>query len=373
MHHENIERIWHLLARKTAGEITGEEAKELDIILQQHPHASFIQDLLIHDWSDKNKSFSSEETATLLAKHKRRLAAAMDQSIDDEKPLSPKNVPFPARVKSIKTIRYWMAAAGVLTMLILGLRWWLKPAEEQHSIAMERLETKSGSRSEILLPDGTKVWLNAGSSLDYPRQFTGNTRNVQLIGEAYFDVVKDAHKPFLVHTRAFTVKVIGTIFNIRAYADEDSAVTSLIQGAVEVQLGKSGNNVVKMKPNEKLTVAMPERPDTDDNSTPAENQDNIEKIYVKRGTLTTMKDSTIVETAWTENKLAFKNTSFEKIAVLLGKWFGTDIRFKNEDKKQINLTGTFQRESLDEVLHALQLTGTQFKYEKDNAGVIWIE
>jgi ferric-dicitrate binding protein FerR (iron transport regulator) len=230
-----------------------------------------------------------------------------------------------------------------------------------------------GSRSEVLLPDGTKVRLNAGSSLDYPKQFNGKTREVKLIGEAYFDVAKDSAKPFFVHTKAFTIKVTGTVFNVRAYSDEDSAVASLIHGSVEVQFDKNKDNIIMLRPNEKLTVAMPAvRPDENKNAIP-ENHSKEEKIYVKRGAITTMNDSTIAETAWVQNKLAFKNISFEKIAASLEKWFGADIRFKTEGKKLLNLTGTFEGESLEEVLRAFQLTGTHFRYSKDSEGVIWIE
>lgn len=373
MHHEYTERIWHLLARKTADEITEQEIKELDNLLQQYPHALYMQELLNQDWHDKYKFFNPEETSLLLEKHKQRLEAVIEDAPSNGKLLSLESITLKSSVKRRKSLGYWVAAAGIVIIVSVGLRWWMKPIEEKAGVAMQRLETQAGSRSEILLPDGTKVRLNAGSSLDYPQQFNGKTRDVQLTGEAYFDVAKDKTKPFLVHTKAFTVKVVGTVFNIRAYADEDSAVASLIQGVVEVQFDNSSDNAIVLKPNEKLTVAMPGVQPADDAPASAKEILKEEKIYGKRGMVTTMKDSTIAETAWTENKLAFKNSSFEKIAGVLEKWYGVDIRFKSEHKKQINLTGTFEGESLEEVLQAFQFTGTDFRFEKDSEGVIWIE
>ncbi len=373
MYHETNERIWHLLARKTAKEIAEDEIKELDHLLQQHPYALYIQELMNQEWRDKYKSFNPEETSLLLEKHKQRLALAIEQDSVHGTVVSMENSTVNSPVKRVRVLLYMVAAACIVALLFAGLQWIMKPVEEKEKIALQRLETQMGSRSEVLLPDGTKVRLNAGSSLDYPQQFNGKTRDVQLTGEAYFDVAKENDKPFFVHTKAFTVKVVGTLFNIRAYADEDSAVASLIQGVVEVQFDKNKENVIVLRPNEKLTVAMPSGLPDESRSTIPEKQNAEAKIYVKRGAITTMNDSIIAETAWVENKLAFKNSSFEKIASSLEKWFGADIRFKTEDKKQIKLTGTFEGESLEEVLRAFQLTGTAFRYKKDSSGVIWIE
>lgn len=373
MHQENTERIWHLLARRTAGEITADEIHELDGLLQQHPHALYMQELLLQDWHDKYKPLRPADLSLMLERHKQRLEASIKQGTASEIHLEPERFPEYKQTNTINRLSYWIAAAGILVILWLGLQWWQSPPEKNTVVAMQRLETQMGSRSEILLPDGTQVRLNAGSSLDYPKQFNGSTRDVYLTGEAYFDVVKDKHKPFLVHTNAFTVKVLGTVFNVRAYADEDSAVASLIQGAVEVQLGNNSGRVVALRPNEKLSVATPVDEQQVPDIEPSKNIKTQHQINIRKAPVTTLADSTIAETAWVDNKLVFKNTSFETIAGSLEKWFGTPIRFSSNDKKQLNLTGTFDGESLDEILHAFQLTGASFQYGKDETGVIWIK
>jgi ferric-dicitrate binding protein FerR (iron transport regulator) len=367
MYHDKNERIWHLLARKTAKEISAEEIKELERLLQQYPYALYMQELMNQEWRDTYKSFNTGDITLLVEKHKQRLHAAQQSNeVISMKSTAAKPIP---RI----LLRFATIAASVLLLAFAGWKWGIGHSEKDPAPLLQHLATQMGSRSEVLLPDGTKVRLNAGSSLDYPKQFNGKTREVKLIGEAYFDVAKDSAKPFFVHTKAFTIKVTGTVFNVRAYSDEDSAVASLIHGSVEVQFDKNKDNIIMLRPNEKLTVAMPAvRPDENKNAIP-ENHSKEEKIYVKRGAITTMNDSTIAETAWVQNKLAFKNISFEKIAASLEKWFGADIRFKTEGKKLLNLTGTFEGESLEEVLRAFQLTGTHFRYSKDSEGVIWIE
>src|SRR5205085_10891901 len=88
------------------------------------------------------------------------------------------------------------------------------------SIAQNTVMTKPGSKSKLQLPDGTQVWLNSDSKITYGESFMGATREVQLSGEAYFDVVKDKEHPFIIHTQSIDLKVLGTAFNVRSYANE---------------------------------------------------------------------------------------------------------------------------------------------------------
>ncbi|HTN05456.1 FecR family protein [Agriterribacter sp.] len=370
MQYQDNERIWQLLARKTAKEILPEEVKELERLLQQHPYALHVQELMNQDWYDQFKSYNKEDISLLLEKHKLRLSSVTEKTALHAITATEE---INNRRGARMLFRYITVAASIMLVVFIGWKWQAKPVELMDAKPLQHLVTQMGSRSQLLLPDGTKVWLNAGSSLDYPKQFDGKTRDVQLEGEAYFDVVKDSGKPFFVHTKAFTVKVVGTIFNIRAYADEDSAVASLIHGSVEVRFNKNEDNIILLQPNEKLTVAMPAKHNGDIKTAASPDEIMEEKIYVKKTSVTTMKDSTIAETAWVENKLVFKNMPFAKIASLLEKWFNAEIRFKNENKKSINLSGTFEEESLEDILRAFQLTGTSFQYKKGSDGVIWIE
>lgn len=352
------DQIWNLLAKKVANELLPEEEKELERLLQQHPDASYTKGILTQDWKDKQKPFSPEEVTIALEKHKRRLESAM----------AVEEVPTSSRRGNIRrmTVRIAGVAAALLLAFFMGRKWWSPPktVEDSH----QQLVTHKGTRSQVKLPDGTTVWLNAGSKLDYPKQFTGKRREVTLEGEAFFAVAKDAQRPFMVRTRSFSIRVLGTEFNVRAYPQEDSAVTSLVTGVVEVVLDEKKNQVVRLKPNEKLSVPTLQLQE----ETATFNTSPLE-IRLIKSPLTVVTDSVMTETAWVENKLAFKRMPLEKVAVMLEQWYGVDIRFKNETKKQEYLTGVFENESLEEVLKALELAGGSFHFKTDSDGVIWIQ
>lgn len=373
--HEN-DRLWVLLARKTAKEITLEEDKELTDLLKEYPYAMYTQEIINQNWQDSHRVLPVDDINALFAKHQKRLQEAEQERVVNEIVLSVNEEEI-GRRKSFPIWRYMSAAAVCALIVFAGWRW-LKPSVaapvEVEAATMEQVATPRASRSQIVLSDGTKVWLNADSKLNYPKQFDDEKREVTLEGEAYFDVVKNDAKPFYVHTRNFQIKVVGTAFNVRAYKDETNAETSLIRGLVEIEVNKNKNHIIVLHPNEKLTIPTPLRQQTDNTKSDDENTHDVKPLEIKKTMVTVMKDdATISETAWVDNKLAFKNIPFEKIAYSLEKWFGTEIRFKNESKKRLNLSGTFEGEDIDQILKAFQLTGKSFIYERDANGVIWIE
>ncbi|MBX3257826.1 MAG: FecR family protein [Chitinophagaceae bacterium] len=370
--HKDNGRLWQLLARKTANEITGEESIELSKLLQQHPDALYAQEIMLQEWHDSYKRFSETDTDAAFEKHKSRLQHAFQESktADIEEDILP-NKPVIYRKMILR--RASVAVACMIVAFFVFKKNELKQPGLQPEV-LQQLATQYGSKSQLVLPDGTKVWLNAGSRLDYPKQFTGAIREVTLEGEAYFDVTANKQQPFWVHTRAFTVKVIGTAFNIRAYADEDSAATSLIRGAVEVELTANKKNTVRLHANEKLTVPVAQTGNQEELK--GNSNVDIEKKTVpeiKKTVVTTDKKNTVVETAWMENKLAFKNMSFVQIAQSLEKWFAVEIQFRNEAKKKLRLSGTFEGESLEEILNAFRATGSEsFSFKKDSSGKLLI-
>ena len=232
-----------------------------------------------------------------------------------------------------------------------------KPAD----IASE-ISTRNGSKSQIVLPDGTKVSLNAGSKLTYDKTFGEKTRNVQLTGEAYFDVVHNAEKPFIIHTTAMEIKVLGTEFNVKSYPDENTTEASLIRGSIEVTLRDKRAEKIILKPNEKLvvsndiaeevtqTVAKPKKPV---HSTPL-----ISLGHVNYFTL----DSTILETSWVNNRLVFQDESFEQVATRMARWYGVEFEFEDTSIQNLRFTGNFRNETIDEALKAMRITA-DFRYK----------
>ncbi|NLR82190.1 FecR domain-containing protein [Chitinophaga eiseniae] len=351
------ERLYALLAREMAGELTAEEASTLQQLLQQYPDASYIREVFAQNWVPTGKQYGPSQVQQLLEKHQLRLQAAT----------LPEETPAADIAPQRKVWKLYTAIAASLLVLVSMGAWFLRQRPVQKPAPLAQLVTAKRMRSQILLPDGSRVWLNAGSKLDYPEQFAPHSpREVHLEGEAFFVVAADAERPFRVHTKAFHVHVLGTSFNVRAYPMEDSAVASLVQGAVEVVLNNDSKQVVALRPNEKLTVPVHPVTAAATNAAPMPAMAALQKSK-----LTLVQDSIIPETAWVQNKLAFKHLELEKVVVMLEQWYGVEIDFRNNNKRKLYFTGVFETESLEQVLNALENT-LSFSWEKDNTGKIWI-
>lgn len=181
------------------------------------------------------------------------------------------------------------------------------PANQQPSetiIPTNMIATPRGGQYSVVLPDGTKVWLNAASSLKYPTAFPGTERRVELTGEAYFEVAKNAAKPFFVKTASQTVEVLGTHFNINSYADEKATKTTLLEGSVRVT-GNTGQQGLKLKPGEQATatgkeIRMVAEPDLDE------------------------------AMAWKEGKFIFRDADLQTIMRQLSRWYDVDVEYQGE-------------------------------------------
>jgi ferric-dicitrate binding protein FerR (iron transport regulator) len=236
--------------------------------------------------------------------------------------------------------------------------------------SISSVATKNGNRTKIVLPDGSQVWLNAGSNLDYNNaDFNKEIREVSLNGEAYFDVTKNAEKPFIIHTKKMDIKVIGTAFNVRSYNDDKIAEASLITGTIEVMLKDRKDQKIILKPNEKITVVNEE----------PKQEIKPEKVnFVKSKTVPIPQivvkeikpDPTyniIGEIAWTQNKLYFDDETFEDIGHLIERWYGKKVIIANESLKSVHYTGNFENETMEEVLSYLKLSKSfNFRIGNDN-------
>jgi transmembrane sensor len=171
-------------------------------------------------------------------------------------------------------------------------------------LAFNTLATPKGGQFQLVLPDGSKVWLNAASSITYPTAFTGNERRVEITGEAYFEVAKSANKPFKVHFesshREGEVEVLGTHFNINAYDDENAVKTTLIEGRVRVH---SGTVTTILKPSEQTSISQSSHLT---NPIPVQTEDVI---------------------AWTNGEFAFKGADIETILKQAARWYDLEISY----------------------------------------------
>jgi ferric-dicitrate binding protein FerR (iron transport regulator) len=163
--------------------------------------------------------------------------------------------------------------------------------------------------------------------------------------------------------------VLGTIFNVKSYPNEPTTETSLVRGSIEVTFKDRPTEKVVLKPNEKLVVA------DDDASSPVfakihAAKQSSEHIVAISHLSYTKKDSTIIETAWVQNKLVFRDELFSELALKMERWYNVSIHFDDPAKKELRFTGSFENENIQQALHALQLSG-KFNYSlKDNEVVI---
>lgn len=201
-------------------------------------------------------------------------------------------------------------------------------------VAYNTISTPRGGQYQVILPDGSKIWLNAASSLKFPTAFTGSQRDVELTGEAYFEVAKNPSKPFMVNVNALKVKVLGTHFNINAYADEDDIKTTLLEGLVQLT---SGNNHNLLKPDEQGIVKG----------------DNIQVVEVDAQRAV----------AWKNGFFDFNRASIRDIMKQLSRWYNIEVVY-NGKVSDDEFMGRIERNvKLSQVLHVLELSHVHFKVE----------
>lgn len=201
------------------------------------------------------------------------------------------------------------------------------------------VSTPKGGEYQLVLPDGTKVWLNAASSLRYPVRFTGDQRKVELVGEAYFEVTpveaSNAKLPFIVATTQQQVEVLGTHFNIKAYANEDETKTTLLEGSVRVSIPARGAFDV-LKPNEQAII----------------------KSGGKRIAVTTVDPSSAI--AWKNGIFAFHDNTIVEIMNTIARWYDVTVEYEGGmPPKDKIFGGTISKfESFEKLLETIELTGT---------------
>lgn len=255
-------------------------------------------------------------------------------------------------------------AAAVAGILFLATRKYEAPFENHKQEAQLKYNStevsKAGERKSIQLPDGSKVMLNAGSTIHIAEDFNSSSRELTLVGEAFFDVVRDTGRPFIIHTSAMDIKVLGTVFNVRAYPGDKTSETSLLKGSVEVTVRNKEKKKIYLHPNEKIILPNIADVPSVKNSKVADKATATENFKIT-GLTYNKTDSTLTEVSWTENRLAFNDNSFETIAAELERWYNITISFTGEKVKQYRFTATFDQKNIEQVLQALQLS-RYFKY-----------
>ncbi|MBL7740937.1 MAG: FecR domain-containing protein [Chitinophagaceae bacterium] len=353
----NLVSVWHLIARVLNNEASSEEEQQLTTILRRDESLQQQFDLLGRIWKEKhdNPEFEDKDAAQSIIS--RIITKAESESLF--------SIQLPVEKRRSGNRRIWLAAASVLVLVSAGWLFMSKRTSANEPKA-EAIEAKKGSRSRSLLPDGTTVWLNAGSKLSYVGDFTGATREVRLEGEAFFDVVKQPDRPFIVHTSGIDIKVLGTAFNVKSYPEEDSVETTLYRGAVKVfREEDSEKKSIELRPNEKLILAKqaataPEQVSESSKPSPI-TAVKLPGSFTIAHIDSTKKESERFETAWIYSRLEFRGDSFEDLARKLERWYNVTIVFNDEKVKQLYFNGSFEKETIAQAFAALK-SAVPFNY-----------
>ncbi|MDR1879577.1 MAG: FecR domain-containing protein [Tannerellaceae bacterium] len=218
-----------------------------------------------------------------------------------------------------------------------------------NALAMQSISVPAGQRVQLLLPDGTKVWLNARTTLRYPVAFNGRERTMELDGEAYFEVARHPKSPFIVHTAKGSVEALGTSFNVEAYATGNQFETTLMKGSVKVRL--------KEEPPTAGLILTPDR-----KAVWADGKLSVEEV----------SDYTIYR--WIDGLICFKDESIPAIMKDFEKYYGVRIHVRNKEVYTYYYTGKFRHtDGIDYALRVLQ-KDVRFKYTRDDENqIIYIE
>ena len=370
MGQEQKEYTWQLVAKMLAGEATRQELAELEHLLRSNPDLHYPLQIITGLWRQSGPE-EQKKAEEAFSKHLDRMAALQIDYETNTPSLAEEMAHARTRRKRRLFAGLGMGSAAAIA-LIAGASLYRPnprnqtvqstPAAKQPQ-QLSEVTTREGSRTNLYLPDGTRVWLNAASRITYAKDFGGaGGREVTLSGEAFFDVTHNPAKPFVIHTTRVDIKVLGTSFNVKSYPTEKTTETVLVHGSIEVDIHNKANKTVILKPNEKLVV------DNDDGA------NVLPRTVVRHGAsliphlpVTILKPNyepttgAMIETSWVDNKLIFQDEHFDELARQMERWYGVSIRFARPELEQLQFTGSFQQETIRQALDALKLTAT-FNY-----------
>lgn len=239
-----------------------------------------------------------------------------------------------SRITLVKKTSYWawIAAACLAFIFLLGIiNIWISTKNEftKTMIASNIIYTDEKERATVILPDSTRVILNSASKLEYNGQYNLNSRQVNLIGEAYFDVRTNPAKPFLVKLSDMTISAKGTRFNVLSYNDEVRVEATLEEGIIEVLI--ENNEPIQLRSGQQVVLYK------------NNNQVMVQEVHV---------DAYL---GWIEHKMRFNETPLEEVILKIEKRYNVDVKILHRNLLDLKYTGTFIDESIDEVMQMMSL------------------
>ncbi|HAQ18680.1 MAG TPA: hypothetical protein DCR40_05510 [Prolixibacteraceae bacterium] len=234
-----------------------------------------------------------------------------------------------------------VAAILIIPLLLLSVYFYFNPGNNSNQLAsntFREIYTKPGTRTQIDLPDGTRVWLNDGTTFRYPEQFTGSQREVFVDGEAYFEVKSNPENPFVVNNPMMNTVVTGTHFNLNAYSADKYFEATLLEGKVSLQ---RNNQILEMKPSEQVQFD-------------SRNEEVVRKTVDPQNSA-----------AWIDGKLIFRDEKLGTAIKKLARWYNVEIILTDPEINNYLMTATFEDEKLDQSLRLIALAlPVRFEFKK---------
>jgi ferric-dicitrate binding protein FerR (iron transport regulator) len=236
-----------------------------------------------------------------------------------------------------------IAALLAIPLFSLTMAYWYVQTHQPEELSLVECFVPNGEIREIVLPDHSRVTINAGSTFIYPKDFKGKNRSMYLSGEAKFVVAKDPRKPFIVKTKDMDVNALGTTFHVSSYADDRQTVATLVQGSIRVDMTTGGNSFV-LTPNEQLVYDKP-------------TQSTVRKLARIDYVL-----------AWERGQMVFQSASLQTIVKAIERRYQVTVYLNSTDLNDEKLTVKFLHdETLEETLYTLKqiIKGFHYKTEQD--------
>ncbi|MEN7547729.1 FecR domain-containing protein [Rapidithrix thailandica] len=322
-----------LLKKYLTGQCTPEEAEYVRHWLNTKESTMDLKNQIEKVWAEPPVEYPELNSETLFNK-----------ILSATRPQHTKNIPVHTQHQSLFH-KYVQLVAVLLILLMAGLGYYtLKegfPEAREERKVMVQFSTQVGEKKRLTLSDGSKVVLNAGSTLKFYQHFSDSLREVQLEGEAFFEVAKDPCRPFIVKANAVFTKVLGTRFNVSAYPEEDKIRVALAEGKVQVNLTDS--QTLGLNPGHMAT-------------------------YSKTANAMFRSDFDYKEMlGWKDGILYFKDASFEEIVEKIEKWYAVKVHYNKAQPAKWKYNGEFDNKSLEYVLNSIGFaSGFNYKFEKNN-------
>lgn len=306
-------------------------AEEIQVLIQWLKSEGSFQDWADEEWNAAASEMDTKLQRQLFGQIKEKISQ-IDRTCLPEKENRPRKFYlWSARVASV-----------ILLLLMTGLSVYYYTMSQMIMPDMI-VSVEKGQKANVVLPDGSKVWVNSDSRLSYGSRFNQKERVLSLEGEAYFEVTPDKDRPFIVETDELAVRALGTSFNVKSYEEEKDASTVLMTGKVEVT---SDYDRLVLNPNERIVF-------------------NKQTGHMEKSTVENTGDYI----NWKYNALTFNGETFENIVHTLERYYNTRIVFESETLKKYRFTGTPGNTSLESILQILSLT-SPLSYEVRDSMII---